>query len=237
MNRYVAGFAQALAGLSFALGMPQARAQDMAPEALLRTVTTEVLEIIREDKDIQAGNPAKVAELVEVKILPHFDFPRMTRIAVARNWNLASAEQQAALTAEFRTLLVRTYSTALAAYRNQVIEFRPLRATPGDEVTVRSLIRQSGTATIALDYDMERLPGGWKVFDIKIDGMSLVTTYRETFASKVRESGVDGLIRTLAEKNRLGDARFRSRKTVDLHSPSVLIHAERAWQAYASRPR
>lgn len=237
MNRFVAGFTQALAGLSFALGLPQVRAQDMAPDVLLQSVTTEVLKVIRQDKAIQAGNPAKVAELVEAKILPHFDFPRMTRIAVARNWTLASAEQQAALTAEFRTLLVRTYSTALAAYRNQAIEFRPLRAAPGDEVTVRSVIRQSGTATIAMDYDMERLPGGWKVYDIKIDGMSLVTTYRETFAGKVRESGVDGLIRTLVEKNRLGDARFRSHKTGDFHIPALLIHADRAWQAYISHSR
>ncbi len=223
--------------LVLALLVPRAGAQVLAPDVLLRTVTLDVLEVIRQDKDIQAGNPAKVADLVEMKILPHFDFPRMTRIAVARNWSLASASQQAALTAEFKTLLVRTYSTALAAYRNQVSEFRPLRAAPGDEVTVRSVIRQSGTATIGMDYDMERLPEGWKVYDIKIDGMSLVTTYRETFASKVRESGVEGLIRTLSEKNRQGDARFRSHKTGDFYIPALLIHAHVAWQAYISHSR
>lgn len=223
--------------LLLVLAAPRAGAQEMAPDVLLQTVTLEVLDMIRQDKDIQAGNPAKVADLVEMKILPHFDFPRMTRIAVARNWSLASAAQQAALTAEFKTLLVRTYSTALAAYRNQVIEFRPLRAAPGEEVTVRSVVRQSGTATIGMDYDMERLPGGWKVYDIKIDGMSLVTTYRETFASKVRESGVDGLIRILSEKNRQGDARFRSHKTGDFHIPALLIHADVAWQAYISHSR
>lgn len=226
-----------LISLLLVLAAPRAGAQEMAPDVLLQTVTLEVLDMIRQDKDIQAGNPAKVADLVEMKILPHFDFPRMTRIAVARNWSLASAAQQAALTAEFKTLLVRTYSTALAAYRNQVIEFRPLRAAPGEEVTVRSVVRQSGTATIGMDYDMERLPGGWKVYDIKIDGMSLVTTYRETFASKVRESGVDGLIRTLSEKNRQGDARFRSHKTGDFHIPALLIHADVAWQAYISHSR
>lgn len=226
-----------LLSLLLALALPRAGAQGMAPDVLLQTVTLEVLEVIRQDKDIQAGNPAKVADLVEMRILPHFDFPRMTRIAVARNWSRASAAQQAALTAEFKTLLVRTYSTALAAYRNQVIEFRPLRAAPGDEVTVRSVIRQSGTATIGMDYDMGRLPEGWKVYDIKIDGMSLVTTYRETFASKVRESGVDGLIRTLSEKNRQGDARFRSHKTGDFYIPTLLIHADVAWQAYISHSR
>jgi len=231
------GLMQALPCLLLALGTTQVQAQEMAPDVLLQTVTEEVLAVIRQDKDIQAGNPAKVADLVEIKILPHFDFPRMTRIAVARNWNLASAEQQAALTAEFKTLLVRTYSTTLAAYRNQVIEFRPLRSASGDEVTVRSVIRQSGTATIGMDYDMERLPGGWKVYDIKIDGMSLVTTYRDTFASEVRESGVDGLIRTLSEKNRQGDARFRSHKTGDFFIPVLLIHAAIAWQAYISHSR
>jgi phospholipid transport system substrate-binding protein len=178
-------------------------AQDIAPDALLKSVTGEVIQIIRQDKDIQAGNPAKVAHLVEAKILPLFDFSRMTQLAAARSWAIASPEQQKALTGEFKTLLVRTYSTALSSYRDQVIEFKPLRAAPGDaEVTVKSVIRQPGSVPTTLDYDMAKTEAGWKVYDVKIEGVSLVTTYRETFAGIVRERGVDGLIRSLSEKNR-----------------------------------
>ena len=141
--------------------------------------------IIKQDKDIQAGNQAKLADLVETRILPFFDFNRMTQIAVARNWRLATPEQQTLLT-----------------------------AAPGDtEVTVKSEMKQPGTVPLTMDYDMEKLAAGWKVYDIKIDGISLVTTYRETFAGKVREGGVDGLIKPLADKNRQGDARFRSHQT------------------------
>jgi len=203
-------FTSALVLIS-ALAMPSSLAQDLAPDVLLKTVTLEVIAIIRQDRDIQAGNAAKVADLVETRIVPHFDFTRMTQIAVARNWRLATPGQQNALTTEFRTLLVRTYSTALSSYRDQVIEFRPLRAAPGDtEVTVKSVMKQPGTAPLTMDYDMENTGVGWKVYDVKIDGISLITTYRETFAGKVREAGVDGLIKSLSDKNRQGDARFRS---------------------------
>ncbi|HEX5611222.1 MAG TPA: ABC transporter substrate-binding protein [Burkholderiales bacterium] len=192
------------------LAPPLSLGQDIAPDVLLKSVTLEVLASIRQDKEMQAGNAAKVAVLVETKILPHFDFPRMTQIALARNWRLATPEQQQTLTVEFRTLLVRTYSVALSSYRDQVIEFKPLHAPPGaTEVTVKSLIRQAGTPPLTLDYDMENLAAAWKVYDIKIEGISLVTTYRETFAAKVREGGIDGLIKSLADKNRQGDARFQ----------------------------
>ena len=130
----------------------------------------------------------------------------MTRIAVARNWSAATPEQQSALTAEFKTLLVRTYSAALSSYRDQVIEFKSLHAAPADtEVTVKSVVKQSGTAPIAMDYDMEKTPAGWKVYDIKVAGISLVTTYRDSFAEKIRDLGVDGLIKALGDKNRQGD--------------------------------
>jgi phospholipid transport system substrate-binding protein len=203
-----------LCGLALALGsalaLPFSLAQDIAPDVLLKSVTLEVLASIRQDKEMQAGNAAKIAVLVETKILPHFDFPRMTRIALARNWRVATPEQQKTLTVEFRTLLVRTYSVALSSYRDQVVEFKPLHAPPGaTEVTVKSLIRQPGTPPLTLDYDMENLAALWKVYDVKIEGISLVTTYRETFAAKVREGGIDGLIKSLADKNRQGDARFR----------------------------
>jgi len=129
----------------------------------------------------------------------------MTRIAVARNWRLATPEQQEALTLEFKTLLVRTYSIALSSYRDQVIEYKPLRLTPdATEVTVRSDVRQSGKERLTIDYDMEKTPAGWKVYDIKIAGVSLVTTYRDTFAGKVRDGGIEGLIRALSDKNRQG---------------------------------
>ena len=186
-----------------ALAAPIALAQDVAPDVLVKSVTQEVLAIIRQDKEIQAGNPAKLAELVESRILPHFDFARMTQIAVARNWRLATPEQQAALTAEFKTLLVRIYSVALASYRDQAIEYRPLRAAPdANEVTVRSTVKQPGAERMTLDYDMEKTPAGWKVYDIKIAGISMVTTYRDTFAARVRDGGIEGLIKALWDRNR-----------------------------------
>ena len=188
-----------------ALAAPFSLAQAVAPDVLLNAVTSEVIAIIRQDKDIQAGDPAKVADLVETRILPLFDFTRMTQIAVARNWRLATPEQQKALTLEFKTLLVRTYSTALSSYRDQVIEYKPLRLTPdATEVTVRSDVRQAGGERMTIDYDMEKTPAGWKVYDVKITGVSLVTTYRDTFAGKVRNSGIEGLIKSLSDKNRQG---------------------------------
>ena len=188
-----------------ALAAPLSPAQDGAPDVLLKAVTLEVIAIIRQDKDIQAGNAGKVANLVETRILPLFDFTRMTQLAVARNWRLATPEQQKALTTEFKTLLVRTYSTALSSYRDQVIEFKRLRAASGDiEVTVKSVIKQPGTEPLTMDYDMEKIAAGWKVYDIKIDGVSLITTYRETFASRVRDGGIEGLIKSLSDKNRQG---------------------------------
>jgi len=189
--------------LATAFVAPFGHAQQPAPDALLKAVTLEVTEIIRQDKEIQAGHPQKVAELVESRILPYFDFARMTQIAAARHWPLATPGQQKALTAEFKTLLVRTYSTALSGYRDQVIEFKPLRAAPEDtEVTVRSAIRQPGRVPLTIDYDMLKTETGWKVYDVKIAGISLITTYRESFAGIVRESGMDGLIKSLTDKNR-----------------------------------
>jgi len=180
-----------------------ATAQETAPDVLVKGITTEVIEIIKQDKEIQAGNPKKIADVVESRILPHFSFTRMTQIAVAVNWRRATPEQQKVLTDEFKTLLVRTYSNALALYRDQVIQFKPLRMRPGDaDVTVKSEIRQRGAQPVTLDYDMEKTPAGWKVYDVKVSGVSLITNYREEFAAQVRESGIDGLIKTLVSKNR-----------------------------------
>jgi phospholipid transport system substrate-binding protein len=187
-----------------ALLIPLAQAEELAPDVLVKSITEEVVAILKKDKDIQAGDAKKAADLIETKIVPHFNFVRMTRIAMARNWRLASPEQQKELVGEFKTLLVRTYSTALSNYRDQQIDYRPLRAKPEDtEVTVRSDVKPSGSSQpVSIDYEMEKTPNGWKVYDVKVGGVSLVTTYRDTFASEVRERGVDGLLKSLAAKNR-----------------------------------
>jgi phospholipid transport system substrate-binding protein len=178
-------------------------AQEIAPDALLKSVTEEVLAAIRQDKAIQAGNPARINALVEAKILPHFDFRRATQLALGPHWRAATPEQQERLTREFRTLLVRTYSGALANYRDQVIEFRPLRARPGDtDVTVRSQVKQPGAEPVVIEYDLEKTGAEWKVYDVRVAGISLVVTYRSSFSEEVRNRGIDGLIGTLASKNR-----------------------------------
>jgi len=197
-----------------ALLVPAAQAQEPAPDALVKSISQEVIAVLKQDKDIQAGDPKKVEALIETKVLPHFNFTRMTQIAMARNWRLATPEQRKELTSEFKTLLVRTYSTALSNYRDQQIDYKPLRAKPEDvEVTVRSEVKQSGSSQpVAIDYEMEKTPNGWKVYDVKVGGVSLVTTYRDTFTSEVKEHGVDGLIKSLAAKNRQSE-RAKSGKT------------------------
>ena len=186
-------------------------AQETAPDALVKVITQEVIAVIKQDKDIQAGNARKVRELVDSKVIPHFNFVRMAQLAVAVNWRKASVDQQKALTQEFRTLLVRTYSSALSSYRDQVIEIKPLRARAEDtEVTVKSEVKQKGTQPVIIDYEMEKTSAGWKVFDVKVAGVSLITTYKEDFANQVREAGLDGLIKTLAAKNRQAESRTRT---------------------------
>ena len=176
------------------------------PDALVKRTTDEVLAIIKADKDLQAGNNAKVVELAEQKVLPHFDFERMTRLAVGRNWAQASDAQKQALIKEFRTLLVRTYSTSLSQYRNQTIEVKPTRMTPQDkEAMVRTAVIQQGGPPIPIDYAMEKMGDSWKVYDVVIDGASLVTTYRGTFNDQVQKGGLDGLVKTLQERNRTGE--------------------------------
>lgn len=178
------------------------RASDVPPDVLARTTTQEVLAVLKQDKDIQSGNMGKVYQLVEAKILPNFDFNRMTQLAVGKNWPRATAQQKQALVSEFRNLLVRTYSTSLTAFSNQTVEFKPLNMKAADEdVTVRSEIRQPGGQPIPIDYNMYKTAFGWKVYDVSIDGVSLVTNYRASFASAVRQNGIDGLIKTLSEQS------------------------------------
>jgi phospholipid transport system substrate-binding protein len=202
MKKFLASLA--FAGLVPLMPIAPAMAQDaQAPDALVKDVTQDVIVIVKQDKDIQSGNTKKTIALVEQKVLPHFNFTRMTALAMGVNWRKATPDQQKLLIDQFRTLLVRTYSTALTNYRNQTIDFKPLRAQPADtDVTVRSEVRQSGAEAVTIDYSMEKTPSGWKVYDVVVGGVSLVTTYRETFANEVRNAGVDGLIKTLSDKNR-----------------------------------
>jgi len=194
MQRILAMFALMLA--------PLVAAAQEAPDALVKRTTDEVLAIIKADKDLQSGNISKVVQLAEQKVLPHFDFERMTRLAVGRNWNQATPEQKQALTKEFRTMLVRTYSSSLSQYRNQTIEVKPAKVAAGDkEATVRTAVIQQGGPPIPIDYAMEKMDSGWKVYDVIIDGASLVTTYRGTFNDQVQKGGIDGLLKTLQDRN------------------------------------
>jgi phospholipid transport system substrate-binding protein len=188
--------------LLLALLAPVALAEELAPDALIKSITAEVTAAIRQDPAIRAGNARSLCELVEAKIVPHFDFNRAVRIAMGHNWRSATPEQREELTREFKTLVLRTYSGALAAYRDQAIAFRPLRARPGEgEVTVRSEIKQPGSEALAIEYDMEKTGADWKVYDIRVSGISLVATYRNTFSEEVRNHGIEGLIQQLSAKN------------------------------------
>lgn len=191
--------------LAFLL-MPNFAAAETQPDTLVKSVTEEVLTILRQDKGIQSGNRKKAVALIENKVAPHFDFSRMTSLAVGRAWRQADSEQKKALTEEFRTLLVRTYANALTAYRDQTVSFKPTPSgSKGDEVMVHSEINKPGAQPIALDYNLAKSDGDWKVFDVSVANLSLVTNYRSTFASEVEKGGVDGLLKSLREKNRRGD--------------------------------
>jgi phospholipid transport system substrate-binding protein len=199
LNRIVAGPLAAFIALAAAFS---AQAEEVAPDELVRRTTNEVLNIIRNDKDLAAGDNRKIVQLAEEKVLPNFNFSRMTQLAVGRAWRDASDAQKEALTKEFRTLLVRTYSTSLASYRNQTIEVKPLKVAAGEkEVVVKTVINQPGGQPIPIDYSMEKTDKGWKAYDIVVDSVSLVTNYRSTFAEEVRKAGIDGLIKTLADRN------------------------------------
>lgn len=178
-----------------------------APDALVNKITDEVLDIVRKDKDIQSGNTRKAIELVDAKVLPHFNFQHMTALAVGREWRKANPQQQLLLTAEFKTLLVRTYSNALTSYKNQKIIFKPFKMSPGEtDVLVRTEVQQPGAKPVQLDYNLEKLDSGWKVYDVTVAGISLVTNYRDQFAQEIRNGGMDGLIQSVAAKNKSQDS-------------------------------
>jgi phospholipid transport system substrate-binding protein len=191
---------------SFFVGAAGAQ-QEVPPDVLVKNVTTEVVELITKDKEIRSGGRAKLIEVIETKVLPHFNFGSMTALAMGQNWNKATPEQKKRLVEEFRTLLVRTYASALAAFSEQRFDFRPLRARPTDtDVTVNVRVHQSGAQPVPIDYSMEKTASGWKVYDVMIGGVSLVANYRTEFNSMVRDSGIEGLIKNLQAKNRSLDA-------------------------------
>ena len=174
-----------------------------APDALVKRISSEVLETAKSDKDIQAGNQKKVMDLVETKILPYVDFQRMTSLAAGRYWREATPEQQKQLSAEFRTLLIFTYSGALSQVKDQTVDFKPMRSSPGDtEVEVRSQVNQARGEPIQLNYRVAKTDAGWKIYDINVLGAWLVEAYKGTFASEISKGGIDGLIKTLSEKNK-----------------------------------
>ena len=184
-------------------GAPVRAAETLAPDALARSVTQDVLAAVKADKDLQSGNLQKALQVVEAKVLPHFDIGHMTRLAMGRNWRQATPDQQKTLITEFRTLLVRTYTAAFTQYRNQTVDYKPVRVgTDDSDVTVRSVINQPGSQPISVEYRMEKTGQDWKVYDVKIEGISLVENYRTTFSAEVQKGGIEGLIQALSEKNR-----------------------------------
>jgi len=195
-------FSKIFAAVLIALVTSLGQAQELAPDVLVKKISEDVLSAIKADRDLKSGNIRKINELVETRILPYVDFQKMTASAVGRHWNTASAAQKERILTEFRQLLVYTYSGALSEVRDQTIQYRPLRAAPTDTfVEVRTQVIQPGTEPIQLSYRLEKTSSGWKIVDVNILGVWLVETYRSSFNVEINKSGVDGLIKTLADKN------------------------------------
>jgi phospholipid transport system substrate-binding protein len=192
-----------LAILLFSLFLPATvLAQELGPEDLVKKITADVMGAIKSDKDLAAGDRQKAVKLAEEKILPHVDFEEATRLAVGRGWPNATPEQKKKLIAEFRNMLVRTYSNAIGTYQGQEMKVLPSRVKPGeDEATVRNQFLRPGGKPVLVDYTMRKTGQGWKVYDIVVEGVSLVLTYRSEFDAVVKQDGVDGLIKRLAQKN------------------------------------
>jgi len=200
MNRFLTLL---LAGCLALFALRAAAAEPTPPDTLVKEVTLEVLDIVSKDREIRAGNVEKVIDLVKDRVLPHFSFESMTALAMGVNWRQATPEQKERLTGEFKTLLVRTYASAITTYRDEQFEFMPLRAKPTDtDVTVNVRVLKSGRQPIPLDYDMEKTARGWKCYNVYVGGVSLVLNYRTEFAAEVRKSGIDGLIGALEKRNK-----------------------------------
>jgi phospholipid transport system substrate-binding protein len=177
-------------------------AQELGPEELVKKITKEVMDAIKSDKQLATGDRQKAIKLAEEKILPHVDFEEATRLAVGRSWNQATPEQKKKLISEFRSMLVRTYSNAIQPYEGQQMKVMPVRMKPGDtEVTVQNQFIRSGAQPVKIDYQMRKTDKGWKIYDIVAEGVSLVLTYRSEFDAVVKQEGIDGLIKRLAQKN------------------------------------
>jgi len=174
------------------------------PDALVRSVTDQTLSALRGDKDLRSGDRTKIYDLVQTRIAPYFDFPRMAQLALGKNWRQATPQQQEAVAAEFRTLLIYTYASAFSKYRDQTISVNPVRMAPDDkDVVVRTAISQPGGGQqLSIDYNMEKTTDGWKVYDVTIEGIRLVQNYRNSFATEVQNNGIDGLILALQNKNK-----------------------------------
>jgi len=188
-------FLSAIAGL--------AHAASLQADVFVKAIADDVLTIVKKDKEIQSGDQQKIFALAEEKILPHFNFEHVSRLVLGKNYSKASKDQQEAFQKEFRTLMLYTYASALSKYRNQTIEYKPLKDYPDDkQVVVKTLIIQPGGQPIGVDYTLEAIADSWKVYDITIEGVSLVTNYRSQFSNEIRQGGMDGLIQKLADKNK-----------------------------------
>jgi len=183
------------------LGLSAAYADD-APDVLIKNATNEIIDVLKTDKAIQAGDVKHTQEVIETKVLRYFDFNKMTGSAVGREWRNATPDQKAQLAKEFQTLLVRSYSNALTQYKNQTVDVKPLKSQPSDtEVTVKSEVKQPGGKPVEIDYDLTKTADGWKVYDVYVAGVSLVANYRDTFNQEIKANGIDGLIKSLHDKN------------------------------------
>ncbi|KAB8041168.1 MlaC/ttg2D family ABC transporter substrate-binding protein [Janthinobacterium aquaticum] len=193
----------AMATIAFATAAQAAAPATEAPDVLVKRISQDVIETAKTDKAIQAGDIKRVTALVEEKILPYVDFQRMTALAAGRHWRTATPDQQKRLSDEFRTLLIYTYSGALSQIKNETVEFKPLRADPSDtEVEVRSQVNMTRGEPVPLNYRVAKTPNGWKIYDINVLGAWLVETYKSSFNSEISKGGIDGLIKTLADKNK-----------------------------------
>jgi phospholipid transport system substrate-binding protein len=213
MNRRTLGFVlSAVLGASL-LGAPVARAADEAPDVLIKRLSTDVLNEIKADQSVQSGDLTKVLQLVDSKIMPNVNFTRMTASAVGRSWRQATPEQKKRLQDEFKTLLVRTYSGALAQVKDQNVNVKPLRSEAADnEVLVRTEVIGRGDP-VQLDYRMEKTPGGWKIYDLNVLGVWLVETYRTQFSQEINANGVDGLIASLEQRNKSNSGSAPAKKS------------------------
>jgi len=199
--------AQVLSLSMLLFGAAAVRADEQAPDALIKQVSSDVIDSIKADKSIQSGSVNKILALVDAKVMPHVNFQRMTASAVGRYWRQATPEQQKRLEEEFKILLVRTYSGALAQVKDQTVQLKPMRGSASDpEVVVKTEVRGSGDP-IQLDYRLEKTAGGWKIYDVNVLGVWLVENYRNSFAQEIGQNGIDGLIAKMAERNKAAASR------------------------------